>query len=359
MKILHVINSLHIGGAEVLLKDLIPLQKKLGYTSDIYLLDSTETFLKQSLKENGINILGNGTASIYSPRHILSLKKVVKDYDIVHVHLFPAQLWVAIAAIFNISKVSIVTTEHSTFNRRRKFYFWVLDFIMYSTLDKVICVSQATADSMHKWQPTLKNKIDVITNGVLIEKFRVKASVSKKELIPSLNEENIVIVSTGRFDASKDQNTLLRAVSLIKNVSLVLIGDGSMRSELELLSEKLNISNRVHFLGRREDVAEILAIGDIYVQSSNWEGFGIAAVEAMASGLPVIASNVPGLCDVVGTSGLLFDAGNAEMLSQLIKQLINDQELLNKIGQECSMRSEDFSLKVTASKYIDLYKQLV
>jgi glycosyltransferase involved in cell wall biosynthesis len=193
----------------------------------------------------------------------------------------------------------------------------------------------------------------------LIENFRVKARASKNELIPSINEENFVIVSTGRFDVSKDQNTLLRAVSMIKNVSVVLIGDGPTRLELEGFSEKLNISNRVHFLGRREDVPEILAIGDIYVQSSNWEGFGIAAVEAMASGLPIIASNVPGLCDVVGTAGLLFDAGNAEMLAQLIKQLIDDEDLRKKYAQESYMRSEAFSLNVTASKYIDLYKQLV
>ena len=145
----------------------------------------------------------------------------------------------------------------------------------------------------------------------------------------------------------------------IPDAHLVLVGDGPLRKEMELLASKLAIDNRVHFLGRRNDVHELIKMADIYVQSSHWEGFGIAVVEAMAGGLPVIASKVPGLCDVVGNSGILFEPRNSKQLARYIKAVIDNKELYNSLSINSSARAEQFNIEVTAKKYIDLYRSLV
>ncbi len=111
------------------------------------------------------------------------------------------------------------------------------------------------------------------------------------------------------------------APSAQSNVELLLVGDGVKRPDLERLAAELKIVERVRFLGNRSDVPDILAAADIYIQPSRWDGFGIAALEAMAAGLPVVVSNVPGLRDVVGDAGLLFEAGS---VSELTRSALRD-----------------------------------
>ena len=108
-----------------------------------------------------------------------------------------------------------------------------------------------------------------------------------------------------RFSEQKDQPTLIKAIKeLPENVHLLLIGEGTLKQKNENLAKEIGVSDKVHFLGFRNDVERILKTVDIVVLSSNWEGFGLAAAEGMAAGKPVIASKVEGLREIVDGYGL-------------------------------------------------------
>jgi glycosyltransferase involved in cell wall biosynthesis len=140
---------------------------------------------------------------------------------------------------------------------------------------------------------------------------------------------------------------------------LVLAGDGSLRQQLEAQAETLGVTSRVHFLGRRMDVAELLKMADIYVHPAAFEGFGIAAAEALTAGKPVVASNVPGLAQVVGDAGILVPPGDVETLAAEVRTLINSPDRRQQLSRAAVERGRQFSIETTVAAYIDLYRSVL
>lgn len=357
MKVLQVINSLGIGGAEVLLKDLVPILQKRGIEVDLAILNSTGSYLEYELKKMGISFLPSARSSLYSPCHVSWLSRHLQYYNIVHSHLFPSQLWVAMASRLSNAKTKLITTEHSTYNRRRKSWFRPLDKFMYNSYQSIACISSATASALINWIPDITEKVTIVPNGINLERFRTARAASRNEIIQDIN--CTVILSIGRLQPQKDHATTLRAIAKVPEAQLVLVGDGEMRKHLERLASDLGIANRVHFLGNRQDIPELIKMSDIFVQSSYWEGFGIAALESMAGGLPVIASNVPGLNNIIEGAGLLFPPGDSDALAKAISLLISSPELRNKLSKAGLEKASFFSIEHTADLYIDLYQRYV
>ena len=217
----------------------------------------------------------------------------IQEFELVHLHLFPAQLFAPLAATLVGSKVPLVLTEHTTHHRRRKMWLYPLEKWMYGRYTAIACVSEASSASLRAWIPGLEEKVTVIPNGIDLQKFQQANSVSRASI--GIKDSNYVLLYVASFQPRKDHGTLFRALSQISGADLVLVGDGELRAQFERQAESLGIAQRVHFLGRRDDVAALLKMADIYVHAPAFEGFGIAVVEAMAAGKPIIASNVPGL----------------------------------------------------------------
>lgn len=356
MKILHVINNLSFGGAEILLKDLIISLNKEEFTSEVYVLQHIDNSLERSLITSGITIYGPNNLSIYSPAQVLNLIQHFRHhhYHLVHVHLFPSQLWVALATTLARIKVPLITTEHSTFNRRRRCYFQFLDRWIYAQYQKVICISGSAQDALVEWIPAISGKTRIIYNGIPYQRFALAQKQNRTHLL-GVNDDVPLILTIGRLECQKDHATLIRAISQIEGVHLAIVGDGSMREELVSLVQNLDIAKRVHFLGFRTDIPQIIKAADIYVQSSHWEGFNIATLEAMAGGLPVVASRVPGLADVVGTSGLLFDVGDELCLVRQIKDLLDNPSLRLTYSQMGKQRAREFDITRMQTAYISEY----
>lgn len=366
MKILHVINNLGSGGAEKLIEDTLPLINQYSDVKiELLILTGNNNVFDEKLKNSGINIYNLESMNIYNPINIFKIRKFLKNnsYDLIHIHLFPTFYWVTIANMLNFrNKIPLVMTEHSTYNRRRKYkFFKIFDKFIYNQIDKVISISKDTQLNLKKWLDINKddNKFEIINNGINTKKFKNAKSYKKNDLLNGYSSGDILITMVGRFSEQKDQKTLIKATNHLPNeFNLILIGEGNLKSDCEKLVEDLKMNDRVHFLGFRKDVERIMKTSDIIVLSSNWEGFGLVAVEGMAAGKPLIASNVSGLRNIVKNAGLLFEPKNAKQLTKLIKNLSEDQKFYDKISEKCLNRAESYDLKNMIDKQIDLYKNL-
>lgn len=362
MKILHVINNLGSGGAEKLLEEIVPLLNKKNDV-DILLLTNKRNVFKESLIKKYINVSNIKYQNLYDPRNVIEINKYISKgkYDIVHSHLFPTQYWVALSQLFlGSKKVKLITTEHSTHNRRRdRFYFKLIDKFIYYKYDAIISISKETRDNLVSWIDSRHKRLDkhiVVENGVDLEKIRNALPYNKSDLELGISEDTKLICMVGRFSEHKDHSTLIKAMAKLPNdVHLILVGEGPLKDINQKHCKELGIDNRVHFLGFREDVANILKTVEVVVLSSNWEGFGLAALEGMAAHKAVVASNVPGLADVVNGGGILFEKNNSEELYRIINELISNEDYYVKTCNSCINRAQRYDINNMIIKLEELY----
>jgi glycosyltransferase involved in cell wall biosynthesis len=359
MKILQIINGLNIGGAETLISNMIPLMKD-NHEIDLLILTIKDAVYFEELSKY-VKIYVSPYNKPRSLSNINYIKKIIKNgnYDIVHSHLFPSLYW----TIFSKKKCNskFVFTEHSTSNKRRtKWYFRYIDKFIYSKYDKIIAISDGVKQSLINWigKSHLK-KIQVINNGIPLEKFKEAKAYSKRDLHENIDENDYVVMMVARFSHQKDQMTLIKAVEqLPKNIHCVFVGDGKFKEKHVQYVIENNIIDQIHFLGNRNDVPSLIKTSDIFVLSSYWEGFGLTAVEAMTLGKPVIASNVPGLNEVVSKYGILFEVGDVLELKSAIINLLENNKLYKDYQQLSLIRSEKYSIDKMVNDYIELYEAL-
>ena len=353
MRVLQVIDSLRIGGAEVLVGDLAPRFLRRGFDCEVLVLSRSASSIELELQAAGVKIMDTGNIDVYSPRQIFTLEKRIRGFDLVHVHLFPAQLWTALAALR--SSCRLVTTEHSTWNARRYWWFRPVDAFMYSRYAQIACISAATAEALGGCCPHVKDRLRVIPNGIVVGRFMDACPAD----LPPVGEGMVRAVFVGRLDPLKDHRTLLRALTLAPRISLLLLGDGPLRRRVEDLAHELNVVSRVTFMGFRNDVPQILKACDIYVHSSISEGFGIAACEAMAAGLPVIATDIPGLAQLVEGVGMLTPPGDHEGLARALNALADSPEMRARMSVEGRRRARGFSIDRTVEGYVKMYEEVL
>lgn len=199
--------------------------------------------------------------------------------------------------------------------------------------------------------------------GVDIEKFRdTKVNRNKKRQELGLKSEDIVLISVGELNKNKNHEIVIRALVNIENpnVQYLIVGQGELKEYLLNLANKLGVKDRVHFLGFREDVNEIYKIADIFIFPSQREGLGLAAIEAMASGLPLIATYIHGIKDYINDekSGYKFTLSQMDNIYILIEKLINNPQDRWKMGENNIKKSLLYDLKNIQMKMKLIYDQI-
>ena len=358
MKILHVIYSLKVGGAERLLSELVPRLKLLGNDVDILVFNGTKTLVYESCEERGVNIISLNTPSAYSIVNAIKMIPIIKNYDIIHAHTTPAQVMSVIASLFVSRKIKLVTTEHSTNNHRRgKLLFRLFDRWMYSHFSRIICIAEPSKINLEK-QIGKTNKAVVIENGINVEAFKTALKCERSTI--GCCDNDFVLTMVGRFVDAKDQDTIIKALAkLPQRVKLVLVGEGARLEECKRLAYEENVFDRTHFVGIRNDVPNILKGSDISLMSSHWEGLSLSSVEGMSVGIPFIASNVQGLREVVEGAGVLFKESDPNELALIIKELMDNPEYYQHVSATCLERARKYDISNTALRYNTLYKELV
>lgn len=360
--ICQVVTSLTGNGAENLVVQIaLSLKKTTIPCSVIALFPPKSGTLVDVLREHQIPYFCCNYQRWYQFPLFFTLKKTINQIqpEIIHSHLFPADYYVS---LLRKKDRILISTEHNVSNRRRHLPFLrTIDSFVYKQFNKIICISDAVKKSSTAWLPSCANSYITIPNGIDIERFKQKKNNQFRTML-NIPEDNRICAMVGRLEnPSKDQATIIRAVKKVDNLHLILAGEGRDLLQLQELSKELQIENRIHFVGYTKNVEILLSGIDLYIHSTVFEGFGLSIFEALASGLPVIASNVEGtnnlLTDTV--DALLFEQGNPESLVEKINAVLNSRELETRLIANGLETASKYSIQNMTDRYIALYENIL
>ena len=310
---------------------------------------------------SNVQLVPLGASSRFDIRAYRRLREIAveRDVNILHTHHNSTGSFARLA--LTSTDIGVINTEHrnhESFNSLQIF----TNCLSYPSIDHMIANSNQTAKSYYWYERRLlsRSECTVVYNGVDID--RINSSINPA---PTGGDDIKTIVSVGRLINLKNQKTLIRAFNDVQktfpNSNLVIVGDGPLRKELEGYSESIGVADSVDFTGLlpRESVYEILHRSTIFALPSRSEGFCVAAVEAMACGLPVVGSDIDVLHEVLGDHGIFFPPDDPEALSEEIIRLLANDDEREKIGQELKCEAEaQFPIERTAQEYYKIYKRL-
>lgn len=358
MRIVQVINDVRAagGGAQIL---AVQLHRELLRAGDEAQLITLEGPVPPGLAHADSLSAPNAHRPLAAARVARALRRLrLREADVVHAHLFPTQAYVAATVDPGCGRPALVTTEHSSWNRRHATIGGRLfDVGMYRRYDRIVAVSAAARHSLSarlgKHAP-----IATVPNGIEVDSFAgVGDPPSRRGRRPP------IILMVGRLVEAKDHATALRAFALVRHPATIWIaGVGPLEAQLRRLAHELGVEGRVRFLGFTDDVPALLAQSEVVLMTSRWEGFGLAVAEAMAAGRPVVASDVPGLREVLGgdgASGILVPPGDARAVAGALDRLLNDTTLRRRLGASGRRRATAFSIERTVAGYRAVYAEAI
>ncbi len=231
-------------------------------------------------------------------------------------------------------------------------------------VDMNVCVSQGVADFSERIVGLEHDKLVVIPNSVDVERFAQAHPADLTSFgIPSGSR---VLISIGRLERQKGFDVLIDAAARLNpfpdDVHFLIVGDGPDRDLLRARAEEKMLNKRIHFVGRRDDVPELLAASTMLVLSSRWEGMPNVVLEAMAAGLPVVATQVEGIAELVRNriTGLTVSPEQPAELATAIQSLLSDPDFSRSASYESqSIVGKCFASSVMADSYAHLYRRLL
>jgi len=355
IRVLHLVQSLGVGGAEVLLFHYINALGKDRYKHYVYIFGHKE-FLIDRLKASGIPVcLGPKRESIMNPIKfgiyliclIGNLIRFIKKnrIQIIHSHLSNAnQLAVAVGRLTGIPAFPTIHNTMAFLDRRNPWDLRVhlvkaVNAVVYRTAVKVIAVSQEIKEIVQKIYGLPESKVIVLKNGICLGDTKIEPVKLEQEF--HISSTTLKLIAVGTLSYQKAFEVLIRASVELKNRNIVkfvvlIVGEGEDRKNLEKLIRDLKIENHVKLLGIRNDVMGLMKSCDIFVMPSRYEGLSIAMIEAMACGLPVVASDAPGIRSYINheQNGLLFPIGDHKVLAEHMLWLIKDKGMRSALSNE-------------------------
>lgn len=365
MKILHIVFGLPIGGAEALLETICRKLDKQKY--DIYVCSITdEGLLGPKIRETGVKLITlNSSLRVYSVATIVKLFLLIRKINpvIVQTHMFQANTLGRIAS-FLANVPVIIATEHGFYRYKRTRQIFI-DWLLSHITDKIIVISETVKNYISSRSKIPVNKFQVIYNFIDIETFIPKKSKDELRQEFGVSDLDFIIGSVGRIVKEKGYDILLQAMNLLRergySFKCIIVGDGKYLSTLKSNAVVANLSKDVIFTGFRSDIADILQIFDIFALPTLDEGFGISIIEAQIMGLPVIASSVDAIPEIIqnGYNGLLVPPNDPYSLANEMEYLYKNAGRRSEIGIKARESVvERFSASVGVNNLDDLYTQL-
>lgn len=349
------------GGAEKALVDLALRLDRSRFNVTVVATRYTGNY-QPLLDAAGVRTLVVERNSRWESHKMLGLVRFMRrqPVHVLHTHLFGANTWGRVLGRLAGVPV-IIAHEHWSSKAQRE--VWV-DRLLYRLTDRILVPSEASKQLVMQMEGIPARYLDVTYNGVDISRFKpgAEAATVRREL--GLAPEDVVIGTVGRLSADKGgQDDLLWAANELRkshpHVRLLIIGDGPLRPELEKYAGELGMldSGAALFTGTRDDVTRLLNAMDVFVLPSHKEALPIAVLEAMSMCLPVVATRVGGVPEVVqdGSTGLLVEPGDRPALKEAMTRLVTDRDLAQRLGSSGQARVH---AHFTIDKMVDHVEQL-
>jgi glycosyltransferase involved in cell wall biosynthesis len=366
MKILRVINELRQGGVQLRLVIVARELAKRGHDVTVLCIEA-EGPNAEELRRAGVRVECRPVARWWSVREAWKLSRWMKAerFDVVHSHNFRQNMLATMAARFaGVPAIFAQVHTMHTYGRKQ----WVrTDQLLSRVRSAMLAVSEAVAqDIRQSLKPFPPPRLEVLLNGVELDAFR---SMPREEARSGLLAEfrwpakAVVFLNAGRLSEQKNQRELLEAFAAVHRehpqARLLIAGEGELRGELEQRVGELAIADAVALPGQREDMPRLLAGSDVFVLPSTYEGFSNAILEALASGLPVVASDVGGAREQIreGETGLVVPPRDVPALTHALQRLAGDSAERTRMAEGARKDAERFSLDAMIDRTLRLYRE--
>jgi len=360
LHVVQIIDTLKTGGAQSLLAALVENLPAGEVKVDVIVLDSQSNSPAQArLRAAGALIHTLPGKRLADPTRLLRLLRHLKatPYDIVHTHLTYANILGVIAARF--ARRPVVASLHNVRPSHHGRLALTLEGLVLHGANDVLAVGQQVATAYRVRLPRLA--IRVIPNAVArpTSLSPTVRQALRAELVGSASRP--LLIAVGRLTVQKGYPDLIaamaRLVDELPEATLLIVGTGEMRAELEVIIRDYGLDEHVFMLGLREDVPALLAAADLFVSASHWEGLPVALLEAMAAGLPVVATAVGDIPSVVsGETGQLAPAGKPEKLAAAIFDLVVDHERRTKLGRAAAAHvARHYGVAAWSRQMLEMY----
>ena len=356
------ITELDRGGAERALSQLVLGLNRDEWLPRVYCL-GPRGYFADVIEAGGVAVeCFGGMGAMSLPRVLFRLTLALRRFRpaVLQTFLFHANIIGRFAG--RLARVPRIVSGIRVADRRSRWY-GRLDRWTNGLVDHNVCVSQGVADFSISQTGLSPRKLSVIPNGVDYDFF---ATATRADLTQfGIPQDAPVFITVGRLEEQKGIDILLTAASLVlhdhRNCHFLIVGDGCDRATLESQAKQLGIANSIHFVGQRADVPNLLAASTAFVLPSRWEGMSNALLEAMAAGLPVVASAVEGSTELIrpGETGLLVPADRPDDLATAIRSVLDDVNRAREMAATAqTVVKKGYTADSAVRTYSELYRQL-
>ena len=349
---MQVIPNFGYGGAEVMCANLAIELKKMGHDVLVVSLYSLKTYIVDEMIGNGIRFVSLGKKGGIDFSFFFKLARLIhkEKPDVIHSHLYATKYAQFLASIFGVrTKVFTIHNEASKDGTR-------IDHCLNRFLLKFcnvipVTLSHDLIDSSCKVYGPKLRQMPVVFNGIPLDKCQP---------VVGYPSEAKKFLHVGRFMTAKNHKNLIegfvKAKKTCPSIELFMYGEGPLQSEIMQLVEKYEAASYIHYCGISSDIYSIMHGMNVFLLPSLWEGFPMTLVEAMGTGMPIIASNVGGIPNMLKNnhSALLIEP-NSESITESIVAMYNDSSLRERLGRNALEDSTKFSSKGMALSYLKVY----
>jgi L-malate glycosyltransferase len=369
LRVLLVIKCLGYGGAERLLVDTVAAAdpRQLHYEVAYVLRD--QDALVPAIASGGTPVHPLGAANNADMRWLLAFRRLLarRRYDVVHFHLpYAAALGqLVVSSLPRSTRPAVVYTEHSLWDRA-KLVNRVLLRASMSSDERLIAVSQASYDalpvSLRRRTTTVLHGVDLSRSDSLVARRDEMRARTRSEL--GVADGELLFITVANLRPEKGYDVLLEAARSISDsglpIRIAAVGRGPLSSVLQARHVDLALGDRFQFLGQRDDVLELLAGSDAFVLASLQEGLPVALMEATSVGLPIVASSIGGVPQVLEdeVDALLVPPGDAHLLAEAMKRMASDPGLRERLGRQARLTSSSFDISAANRMVGDIYLQV-
>jgi glycosyltransferase involved in cell wall biosynthesis len=367
LRVAFVVHVMYVAGTEMLVAETI---RRLGprLKPVVFCLDEIGE-LGERLRGEGIEVvsLERKPGIDLSVVSRMAAEITRRDIQVVHAHQYTPFFYTALARLRTRPAPRVIFTEHGrhypdVVSARRR----ILNRLFFNHLaDRINAVCAYSADALSSKDGFRRNRIDVIENGIDVPRYAAPADRNALKRRLGLDPARRYVTIVARLHPVKDHHMLFEAFQRVTrgrpDVDLLLAGDGPLRDDLARQAAALGIADRVLFLGIRSDVPDVLAASDVFALTSQTEAASLVLLEAMASRLPVVVTDVGGNSELAraGIDGFLVPRGDAAATANAIATLLDDPARARAMGESGAARvAEVFQLERTVGRYYALYAEL-